>query len=542
MRQQMLRIRWPALAVAAVLVAGSGTAYAVTNDGSTGNYRTVRAATGDVEEVLSASGTVDAAHRADLGFGTSGTVAAVTVAVGDTVTAGQVIATLDTTTLEAAVTRAKASVAEAVARLASDRDAQDQAVSDAADTPAASNTPQGSSPSANPPSSGDSVDADTLATLKAQQDAVIAAQSAASAAIAAAKEALATQTEVCADAYQAAADASATGSDAQQAPADNTACADALAAVQAKQADVSDAQDALADALSALAGTLTKALSALSSSSTPSKARVAAPSAAATTPASDESASSGQTVTAAQLASDQAQIDAARADLVDARQQLRQAVLRSTRGGTVVSLDVHKGDDVDAGTAVAVVVGGSAVTIETTVGELKIGRVLVGQHVRVTTPGETESADGTVTAIGLVADSSTGTASYPVTVTVEDPTIALPAGSQAMLAIVVATVQDVVTVPTSAITRRDGTDATVQTWDGKKLSNEAVTIGSVGAREVEITDGLSAGDEVVLADIDQAINGASDTINDRGGFNGPAFRMDKGGGPGGGPATFKSTG
>ncbi len=247
-------------------------------------------------------------------------------------------------------------------------------------------------------------------------------------------------------------------------------------------------------------------------------------------------------MSAAQLASDQAAIEQARAELVGARQQLRQAVLRSTRSGKVVALDVAKGDSVSAGDVAAVVVGGRAVTIGTTVPESKIGQVAVGQHVRVNTPGESDTAEGTVTAIGLVADSSSGTASYPVTVTVEDPAIALPTGSQALLAIVVATVHDVVTVPTSAITRR-GTGASVRTWDGSKLTNEAVTLGTVGAREVEVTHGLSVGDEVVLADIDQTISGASDTVNDRGGFgNISNFRIDRAGRGGGPPVTFKSGG
>ena len=147
-----------------------------------------------------------------------------------------------------------------------------------------------------------------------------------------------------------------------------------------------------------------------------------------------------------------------------------------------------------------------------------------------------------MTRIGLVDDSSSGSPSYPVIVTVEDPAIPLPTGSQALLSIVVATVKDVVTVPTSAITRR-GDGAFVRTWDGSKLTEDDVTIGTVGASEVEVKEGLSAGDEVVLADIDQAISGASDTINDRGGFgNAPAFRID-GKVPGGGPPVmFKSGG
>jgi HlyD family secretion protein len=240
-------------------------------------------------------------------------------------------------------------------------------------------------------------------------------------------------------------------------------------------------------------------------------------------------------VSAARLASDQAAIEKAQADLVDARQQLRQAVLRSTRSGRVVSVPVTAGDRVSADDVGAVVVGGRAVTVVASVAQDKISRVAVGEHVRVTTPGQSGAADGTVSAIGLVADSSSGTPSYAVTVTVEDPTISLPAGSQALLGVVVATAKDVVTVPTSAITRR-GTQATVRTWDGRTLTRKTVTLGTVGARQVEITAGLAAGDRVVLADIDQPITGASNSINDRGGFSGPV--NFKGGGPGGPPVTF----
>jgi HlyD family secretion protein len=554
MRHRVERIRWPVAALAGVLVVGSGTAYAVTRDGTTAHYRTVRASKADVEQVLSSSGTVDAAHRADLGFGTSGTVASVAVAVGDTVKAGQVVARLDTASLESAVTKARAAVAKAVAQLASDRTAQAQAVSDAAATPSKPSQPtkptkpQGTSPTG----STSGATAAALQQLKQEQAAVLQAQSAATAAIAAAKDALAAQTTACAGAYQdTPPSGSGTGQDATSSQAANdSACTAALADVQARQADVSAAQDDLQKALATLADTLTQALATLSSSSaspggaSPSSARTAAQSparsAATSNPTNGADASNGATsgtVTAARLASDQASIEQARADLVDARLQLRQAVLRSTRSGRVVSVPVGTGDRVSAGDVGAVVVGGKAVTVEASIPQTKIGEVHVGETVRVTTPAQSGAADGRVTAIGLVADSSSGTPSYTVTVTVEDPTISLPAGSQALLAIVVATAKDVVTVPTSAITRR-GTQATVSTWDGTTLTRKDVTLGTVGARQVEVTAGLSAGDRVVLADLDQAITGAADKVNDRGGFSGPV--NFKGGGPGGPPVTFRS--
>ena len=547
MRHRMRRMRWPALAVAGVLAAGSGTAYAVTGDGSAGSYRTARAAEGDVEQVLSTSGTVDAARRADLEFGTAGTVATVKVAVGDTVKAGQAVARLDTGALEAAVTRAKASVARAVAQLETDRDSQVQTVADAE-----SSSPQTDEPRGNDtPSAGSDEGSDALQALEEQQAAVIEAQSEASGAINAAKSALEAQVEACADAYQdTPAEETQDGTTDEQA-ADNAACSAALVEVQQRQDDVSAAQDVLAEALATLASTLTKALAAITAAAgpdTPSANGPDTPSSEGTdsppseTPSSSAPEATSGTVSAARIAADQAAIEQARAELVDARQQLRQAVLRSTRAGTVVSLPVSKGDRVSAGETGAVVVGGKEVTIETVVEESKIGQVEVGQRVRVTTPGASESAEGTVTAIGLVADSSSGTASYPITVTVEDPAIALPAGSRAMLAIVVATASDVVTVPTSAITR-SGDEASVQIWDGTDLSRKPVTVGTVGSRLVEVTAGLAVGDHVVLADLDEPITGASDSISNRGGFGeAPAFRIERARPGGGPPVTFQSGG
>jgi HlyD family secretion protein len=538
-------LRWPAVGLVALLVVGGGTAYAVASSDSAPRYRTTAAVKGDVEQTISMSGTVDAAHRADLGFGTDGTIAALKVAVGDLVKAGQILAVLDTTDLDAAVTQAKAAVARAVAQLAADRSAQSSSVQQAVSPRGGSNSPAGGAPTGN---SGDSAaTAATLKALKALQDEVIDAQHAASAALDAAKSALAAQTSVCADAFTPPPAAAADGtqddaSDQASDAADNGACTTALAEVQARQQDVSDAQDALAKALNALATELTKAL-AKTSDSTGSTGGSSTPHAARTavTPSNSETpSSSGGTVTAAQLASDQAQIDQAQADLVTAQQARSAATLRSTRAGRVVALAAAKGDPVTAGSTVATIIGGKAVTITGSVGEAELDQVKVGQQVRVTAPGTDDPADGRVTAIGMVADSSSGSTVYPVIVTVEDPAIALPTGSSALLEIVVSTAKDVVTVPTSAITKR-GDAASVRVWDGKELSTEQVTLGATSTRSVEVTKGLKAGDRVVLAAIDDPIDGASSELG-RSGFgpNSPVVEFRRAGAGGSGPATFRS--
>ncbi|MFL6061548.1 MAG: efflux RND transporter periplasmic adaptor subunit, partial [Marmoricola sp.] len=209
--------------------------------------------------------------------------------------------------------------------------------------------------------------------------------------------------------------------------------------------------------------------------------------------------------------------------------------------GTVASLDLAPGDAVTAGTAVAVVIGGRAVTLTGTVPESAISELQIGQQARVSVPGSSTTTSGTVTAIGLTADTSTGSTTYPVTVTVEDPRIALPTGSRAQVSIVLATARNLVTLPISAISR-SGTSAVVRTWNGTTLSRTVVVLGAVGSRTVAITRGVSAGEKVVVADVDQAITGASSELDQRGGFGPPGggqFTFSKSAG-GGGPVISKA--
>ena len=72
---------------------------------------------------VSAEGTVAAAQTDDLSFTSSGTVTAVNVKAGDTVTAGQVLATIDSAELQSAVTSAESNLASAKATLSDDQDA-----------------------------------------------------------------------------------------------------------------------------------------------------------------------------------------------------------------------------------------------------------------------------------------------------------------------------------------------------------------------------------------------------------------------------------
>ena len=339
------------------------------------------------------------------------------------------------------------------------------------------------------------------------------------------------------------------------------ACSEALANVQAKQQDAADAEDALAAALTELTGILAAALEDIeaaarptpgpatgSPSGTPSTSSPGGdPTAQATSQPTgpdaddtaddtgDDTADDTAGISAARLATDQAAIDHAEADLVEARATLAQARIVAPIGGRVAAFDVSRGDPVSASDVVATIVSGSGVVIETTVPESRIRQVHVGQKVRVTPSGASSRAGGVVSAIGLTADSSSGTPSYVVTVAVADPDDSLPAGSRATLEVVIASSKGVVTVPVSAVSSEggsDGTDGTdtVRVLENGEITAKPVTLGIVGRTHVEVTDGLVTGDAVVLADLDQEVTGTGTDLGGRvtfggpNGFEGPSFR------------------
>jgi multidrug efflux pump subunit AcrA (membrane-fusion protein) len=98
----------------------SGDAAAAPGQGTT-VARVVDVTTGTIADTVSADGTVAAATTDELSFTSAGTVTAVEVKAGDTVTTGEVLATIDPTALQAAMGEANANKAAADATLADDQ-------------------------------------------------------------------------------------------------------------------------------------------------------------------------------------------------------------------------------------------------------------------------------------------------------------------------------------------------------------------------------------------------------------------------------------
>jgi len=120
--RQLLTKRWLIVSVV-VIAAGvviTGWAWAA-GSSSAAAPRLGTATLGTIRQTVLATGTIAAAQQANLNFGVSGQVTAVSATVGQQVKAGQTLATVDAASLPSQVAQAKAAVAASEARVAADQ-------------------------------------------------------------------------------------------------------------------------------------------------------------------------------------------------------------------------------------------------------------------------------------------------------------------------------------------------------------------------------------------------------------------------------------
>jgi multidrug efflux pump subunit AcrA (membrane-fusion protein) len=136
------RRRWVVVSAVVVLLAAGGAVWwARSADSSSANdptYRLVAASTGTIRQSISSTGTIAPAQQDAVNFTVSGKVTRVAATAGQRVSAGTVLATIDTATLTANLAQAQATLATAQAKVAADNaDSSTTSTQLAADTAAA---------------------------------------------------------------------------------------------------------------------------------------------------------------------------------------------------------------------------------------------------------------------------------------------------------------------------------------------------------------------------------------------------------------------
>jgi len=251
---------------------------------------------------------------------------------------------------------------------------------------------------------------------------------------------------------------------------------------------------------------------------------------------------SANTDTPQQIASDQAAIDTATANLTEAQQSLNAATLTSPINGTVVSVGITTGDTVSANSSTEIIsiVGTNSYEAQATLDSSQVPSVKTGQSAKVEVDGVNGTLEGTVAQVGPVQSSSNGSYTYPVVVALPATADTLYAGSEANVTISTGGVSNVVAVPTSAV-QSLGTASYVLVLANGQLTRKVIKVGMVGDVYTQVRSGLSPGQSVVLADYAEAV--PSSNTNTVGGVGSLLGGGSGGGGfPGGAGGFFSRIG
>ena len=336
-------------------------------------------ATGTITQTVAATGTIEPASQANLNFAVSGKVTAVNVTAGQTVKAGQSLATVDPTALNASLAQAQATLANDQAQLATDQ----------------------------------------------------------------------------------AASASAT-----QIALDNANIASAQTQVTTAQTDVTDAT-----LVSTIAGTVASVSLTVGQQVTGSN--------------SSASSGTGSTGTGSTGSSGTGSTDASSA---------------GTSSAATSTAASSSSDASSSSTAQVVVVSTGSYIVNASVTSTSVSQVLVGDQATITVSGSTTPVYGTVGSVGLLASTTSGVSSFPVVIDVTGSPAGLYGGSSANVTIIVKELQNVVVVPTTAISYTTGAPTVSLDTNGKK-TNQPVTIGTASDGSTQIVSGLSVGQKIYVTTI-----------------------------------------
>ncbi len=442
---------------------------------------TATASTGTIVSSVSLSGSVASRTVKELTFGSSGTVTAVNVAVGDKVTKGETLATIDDSTIAVQIQTAQANLDAARAKLALDRAGPN------AETRA---------------SARDSVSQAQLQLTSARQslsdtiaqNRLSVAQ--ATADLAAAKAALA--------------------SDEKTLPSGDPQLAKDASAVTQASAALSSARLKATLSLHQAQNQVSSASLGVTSARHNYDLKVA--------PA-----------TSAQITSDQAAVASAQLALTNLQQG--GTTLSAPIDGTVTAVNVAVGQAISTGssssssssstTGQIEVMDLSSLQIAGEASETDIAKLKLGQAATITAAAlGSETAVGKVCELSVVGTQISGVTSYGVTVCVDGATPGLLVGMSATAAVVTSRSDGAVLVPSLAVKTVGGQQVVaVLGADGKSQSNVPVTVGISNGTQTQILTGLSAGQIVVES--------LQSTTTNRGGPGGGGGRIFPGGFGGG---------
>ncbi|WP_372671392.1 efflux RND transporter periplasmic adaptor subunit [Amycolatopsis kentuckyensis] len=284
------------------------------------------------------------------------------------------------------------------------------------------------------------------------------------------------------------------------------------------------------------------------------------------TPATGQNSQNSTQSAANSVTSAQAKLDQAQLDVQTAQEALDNTTLYAPGAGTVTAINGTVGQQSSSGSASSssqstsssgqggqgssnssassagsssssgfiTITNMTGLVVTTSVAEIDVSKVKTGQKATVTLNALPDKPiQATVSSINLTPTTSGSVVSYGAQLALTDPPDGLRPGQSASVVITVAEAQNALSVPAAAVTTAGGTNIVTVQENGQNVTRQ-VQVGIRGESTVQITSGLTEGENVVLSGASTGTTGTGRTGT--GGTGGT------GGFPGGGTGGFPGGG
>jgi RND family efflux transporter, MFP subunit len=200
----------------------------------------------------------------------------------------------------------------------------------------------------------------------------------------------------------------------------------------------------------------------------------------------------------ASIESSKASLEAQKVNLQKAQNDLANTVIKAPISGVISDKTLNVGQMASQGAALAKVNDISSVYATIQVPQEKITGVKIGQAATITVDGNDKTYDGTIEAMDSAADATTRVFNCKVKIDNGDKSL-LP-GIFGKVQLISEEKVQVITVPISALAGNEG-DYSVFLNDNGIAKKQKITIGETNENNVEITDGIKEGDQVICTNI-----------------------------------------
>lgn len=204
---------------------------------------------------------------------------------------------------------------------------------------------------------------------------------------------------------------------------------------------------------------------------------------------------------AADIAAQEAQVRSAEAEVENVLSQINKTVITAPFSGTVTAVSAKAGAIASPNIPLITMIGSGAFQIDSFIPEINIASVKPGDTARVTLDayGEDEVFEARVVSIDPADTIRDGVPTYRAVLQFNTADARIRSGMTANIIITTEHRDGVISIPLGLVIERDGAEY-VQVVEGEAVVERAVTTGSVSSLGlVEILSGLSLGDKVLLS-------------------------------------------